>query len=172
MTLLEVILALSITTVVLVGGTQALRTVTQFSTRFRNSNDGELRRRADENHLLELGRLAVVDDSTRFITGSSEAFGFVSTCIVQEGWRERCSVTIRANRAVSDASTSAFQVTAGSATGMTFGTGNGTLRYLADARNGGVWLSAWRDSVRLPLAVQLVSLADSLLIRLAPEVGK
>lgn len=163
--LLEVILALAITALVLAGGGTALRTIALLGKNVRRVETNEQQDRAHEALLRRIGRLANRDNATEFFLGSSTAVAFPSSCVTSRGWDEPCRVTIDAADKSNDSNTAAFRVTISDGNSFGFAKGAGSIRYLADARNGGIWLSAWPDSTTFPRAIELVAPRESLFIR-------
>jgi prepilin-type N-terminal cleavage/methylation domain-containing protein len=94
-TLLEVVVALAVGGVLLLGARRMLETVgdgAQGITEAAKAADRE----ANGERLLRalLGRLEVGTDSTRTFSGEEQAARFTSWCDVPAGWQERCIVTL------------------------------------------------------------------------------
>lgn len=163
--LLEVVLALAITALVLAGGGTALRTLSLLLTNVRGVQATEELGRTHEQFLRSVGRMANRLDSAQFVFGDGDSITFPSSCMTARGWEEPCRVAIATTDEPQARNTAAFQVTGSNGSSFSFGRGAGSIRYLIDARNGGVWQSTWQDTTKLPLAIELVAQRESLFIR-------
>lgn len=162
--LLEVIVALAIASMVLVAGGMALRAVAI-------ANAASARRAAAQTHtrnaemlVRTLVRLVVPPDSTSLVYGARTALRFATRCMTANGWTEPCLASIQSTASDSDHAAGAFRIEHGSAETVYLGAGVGTIRYLVDARHGGVWLDVWPDSTRIPIAIGLETAGQSLLV--------
>lgn len=101
----------------------------------------------------------------RSFGGNETSATFVSWCLAPGGWERECEVTLRVAR-----DTNASAIVASASTGESVrlpihGT-DATLRYLLDARGGGHWLRSWGAGPTTPLAIGIVSGADTLVLRI------
>lgn len=163
MTLLEVIVALSISAMVVLVARELIASVAQASTRV------ELGRRAaawrGNGDLLVrrlLASVPLVADSAPF-AGSERVVSFRSSCLSPGGWTEPCSVMLATLRSDSGALLLSFS---GSPEPVVLRSGfhHAAFRYLANASGGGRWTAHWTEPDELPLAVGILVDADTTIV--------
>lgn len=169
-TLLELMLALALAGLLLLG---VLLLVDQASgagrvlTRHAATTDGE----ANGDRLLRklIARAESSADSLRMFFGAPDRSSFDSWCDRPAGWPERCRVTLmlveQPDRTV---------VTGTFATGETFPLrvvrGRATFRYFGRGASGEhEWLTMWGRSIRLPVAVGIVTVGDTIVLRVGEQ---
>jgi prepilin-type N-terminal cleavage/methylation domain-containing protein len=163
-TLLEVVVALAVGGVLLLGARRMLETVgdgAQGITEAAKAADRE----ANGERLLRalLGRLEVGTDSTRTFSGEEQAARFTSWCDVPAGWQERCIVTLVVGAGPGGATLTA-SLSTGEVVVVRGGFHTGTLCYLSDAGAGGTWFRRWGTGITAPIAIGVVLDGDTLIV--------
>ena len=161
-TLVELMVALVVSAVVVLGARQLLeqlgesahRTVAAVARADRAANGERLLR--DLAGRLEVG----TSDAARFSGGPGET-RFASWCAVPSGWEERCTVSLVARG-------SSLVASFGGADTLTLLTRDAPieLRYLDDPRAGGRWFTSWGTGITAPLAIAVISGADTMIVRI------
>lgn len=178
--LVEVLIALAVTGVVLLGARHVIGQMADAArelTRSARILDAD----ATAERLLRAlaGRLEVGTSEAREFEGTPTAVQFSSWCEVPAGWLERCEVrvgfdTLGATRRDGGASLSLTLTTTSSTAGVRSATGaaagervvlrtglrGGALRYLDTPDAGGVWFVAWGRGISAPLAFAIVTEAS------------
>lgn len=163
-TLIEIIVAMSISAMLLVGaramlgevGDDALRITAQAAVQDRDSNS--------ERYFRELiGRLELGGGSEREFAGDPLRATFSSWCDTPGGWQERCRVVVSVERKDNRIVVIA-RPTIGSAVVLRDSAQRGALRYLITAEGGGSWLQVWGAGITAPLAIAVIVDADTLII--------
>lgn len=165
-TLVELMVALVISAVVVLGarmlleqlGDSAHRTVTAATRADRAANGERLLR--DLAARLEIGTA----DTMRF-SGEPGTATFSSWCDVPSGWQERCTVTLVASSDGGRASLAA-RLDRGEPITLLVRDAPIELRYLDDPRAGGRWFTNWGAGITAPLAIAVISGADTLIVRI------
>lgn len=163
-TLIEVVVALVVSAVVLLGaramlgevGDDALRIASQARRVDRDANaEREMRRLVGE---LELG----TGEASQF-AGDPARASFASWCDAPGGWQERCAVVLEvvpngagARLVVRTSASGAFVVRDSLR--------SGSLRYLTRVTNGGDWIRVWGAGITAPLAIGVILDADTLIV--------
>lgn len=107
----------------------------------------------------------------RSFGGDETSATFTSWCLAPGGWERECEVTLHVAKDTGDTSdTSPATIIAIASTGDSVqltmhGTGI-AIRYLLDAQGGGHWLRSWGTGPTTPLAIGVVSGADTLVLRI------
>jgi prepilin-type N-terminal cleavage/methylation domain-containing protein len=170
-TLIEVLVALVVGAVVMLGARLLLEGVGDSGRRIvrvaqradRDANAERLLRSTVAS--LEWG--SAEEGGARFGGDEHEA-RFTSWCDTPGGWQERCAVMISitcdssaqpvsAALSLSGVGTEPVQVRAGFM--------RGELRYLADARDGGHWITKWDAGLSAPIAIGVILDRDTLVLR-------
>lgn len=166
-TLVEVMVALTISAIVLLGarmlleqlGDNASRTVDAAAARDREANGERL--------LRDLaGRLEVGTDGVTQFSGEANAMRFSSWCDVPSGWQERCAIAFVVRQENTHSTLVATFASGDSITLLTRPQPI-ALRYLDDPRAGGRWFVSWGAGITAPLAVAVVCGADTMIVRIA-----
>lgn len=165
-TLIEVVVALAVGGVVILGAHALLAAVADGADRITHASV-EADRIANGERLLRalLGRLEVGTDSTRRFAGDEREARFTSWCDVPAGWLERCEVHI-AVRTDGAGGTLSVLLPTGIAVEVRRGVGPLSLRYLTNAAEGGRWVRTWGASLTAPLALGIVSDRDTMIVRI------
>ncbi|MGH7718683.1 MAG: PulJ/GspJ family protein [Gemmatimonadaceae bacterium] len=164
-TLLEVIVALTVGAVVLLGARAMLVHLGDDSERlttFVRETDGP----ANADRLLRtlVGSLEVGTDSATHFAGEQWEARFTSWCSVPAGWQERCTVTLAIDTVLGRRALVA-RTSTGPPVVLRRGFREGALRYLSDADAGGTWFRVWGTGVTSPLAIGVILDADTLILR-------
>jgi prepilin-type N-terminal cleavage/methylation domain-containing protein len=163
-TLIEVIVALVVSAIVLLGaramlgetGDDALRITVQTQRSDRDAN-AERQLRGLVLH-LELG----AGESSQF-AGDPGRASFASWCDVPGGWQERCAVTL----SLVPRSYGVALVAHTSVNGdivVRDSVRAGALRYLTRVSDGGEWIRVWGAGITAPLAIGVILDADTLIV--------
>lgn len=165
-TLIEVMVALVVMGVVLVGARAMLGQIADQGARIGAAAE-DADREANADALLHemAGRAfvsAVIDDEVRF-DGQPGIARFRSWCEVPDGWLEPCDVSL-----------GLIQVDSGNVLALTLSTGelvplrrgfrSGEILYLGDAGAGGSWVKSWGASITAPLALGVVIDGDTTIV--------
>jgi len=152
-TLLEVVVALAVTGVVILGaravlaqlGDDAARMTATAAADDREANAGQLVRDL-------LGRAEAPGQGGPRFVGDARAVRFDTRCDVPAGWQERCQAEIGVVE-VNGVPTVGLTLSTGEAVVLRRGFGRAVLRYLYDPGNGGTWVGSWSSAFSLPWAV-------------------
>lgn len=164
LTLVEVVVALALAGLVLLGARGVLESVADAAdavARGAALADGEANADRFVRGLFE--RLEVgVDEAHRFV-GREHALRFASWCAVPAGWQEPCTVTVAVD---SLRGVLALSLSTGEQVVLRRGFAHGALRYLGSAGGGGVWLAGWGAGITAPPAIAVVVDGDTLVLRI------
>lgn len=165
-TLVEIIVAMTIGAIVLVGVRQAAVGVADISdatlgrarTAERAINGERLLRRL-------VAQMEPDSNATGGLVGDTTHAEFDAWCDVPDGWQERCRARIEI---VPDSASGGARFVASSSTGLRAvllqWRDRSTLCYLLDAADGGRWRADWDGRLSLPLAIGVVTGPDTLLV--------
>lgn len=159
MTLLEIMIAMLVASLVLLAAHRVLGLVGDEVTRARIPVQD-----ASGAYLLmrELALQIEAGPGSVPLSGDSGAVRFGSHCTAAGGWSSPCSVEIAIAH---DGDQCVATIAAGSDATRIVSQRPCGLRYLIDAESGGHWSLEWCDASRLPQAIELVAGSDSLLVR-------
>ncbi|HEX2780180.1 MAG TPA: prepilin-type N-terminal cleavage/methylation domain-containing protein [Gemmatimonadaceae bacterium] len=165
-TLLEVIVALAVSAVVVLGARmlaeqvgEAGRYVVAAATRADRDANGE---RMLRDLLL---RLEVGTSGAANFAGAADSAAFSSWCDVPRGWRERCNVSLVVHRGEAR-DTLRVRTSSGLDFAALDRPSPVSLRYLDDAGAGGRWFISWGAGITAPLAIGVVTPADTAILRI------
>ncbi|MBW3656766.1 MAG: prepilin-type N-terminal cleavage/methylation domain-containing protein, partial [Gemmatimonadetes bacterium] len=167
-TLVEVMVALAVMGVVLVGARAMLEQVGDHAERIgaaaaetdRDGNaDGLLRAIAGRIHVS-----AMPGHEVRF-QGEPRMARFRSWCEVPDGWLEACDASLGLVQ-VDGNNVLALTLSTGELIPLRTGFGRGEILYLREARGGGGWLRSWGSSISAPLALGIVIDGDTTIVRI------
>jgi prepilin-type N-terminal cleavage/methylation domain-containing protein len=171
-TLVELLVALVVGAVVMLGGRLLFQSVADSRARLSRAT-----RHADDDANAERVLRATVS-ALEVGSGPDAQFGgdehqtrFTSWCDTPGGWKERCAVTLSV---VGDSAGTVIQDGPGHAlvlqlaqqppvvvrTAFT----DGALRYLLDAHDGGRWMRVWDRGLSAPLAIAAIVDGDTLIL--------
>jgi prepilin-type N-terminal cleavage/methylation domain-containing protein len=161
-TLLELLVALAIAGLAMLGGVLLLDQVDDSARRI----DAESRRDAlDNNGERALSRLLAdargsSDTADRF-RGDDQNASFLGLCDMPSGWPELCRVGLSIT-SEPDSSAVVAQPASGPAFAVARVAGPAAFRYLDAARSGdSAWLARWTASIALPAALALITPVDT-----------
>ena len=165
-TLIEVMVALSISGLVLLGARWLL-------TGLADDADRITRAAALADHDANAERvlralfagLEVGTDSTRTFEGSERHARFTTWCDAPAGWQERCEALLQLD-SLGGAPGLRVTLSTGEVIPLRGGFARGSLRYLSDARAGGTWFRRWGRGIVAPPAVGVVIDGDTLILRI------
>jgi prepilin-type N-terminal cleavage/methylation domain-containing protein len=162
-TLIEIVVALVVSAIVLLGaramlgevGDDALR-ISAETARLDSDANGERALRALVRR-LDLGS----GEASQF-AGDPRQVSFSSWCDVPSGWQERCVVTLTLEP---HAGKSAFVIrtSKGALLLVRDRVGMGELRYLTTVTGGGEWIRVWGAGITAPLAIGIILDRDTLI---------
>jgi prepilin-type N-terminal cleavage/methylation domain-containing protein len=165
-TLLEVLVALSIAGMVLLGARAMLAQLADAADRIARAAASSDREANAERLLRALvAGVEASDGSTIRFVGDERAARFVTWCEGAGGWQERCAVTIGLVPRPQGVALAAL-FPDGTTMVLRDGLGSGALRYLHSAGDGGTWLHSWQSTVTTPLAIGVVADGDTLILRI------
>ena len=173
-TLLEVVVALAVTGLILLGGRLLLEGVGRIAlstTRAAEASDRALN--GDEVLRSLAGRLEIGTGGTHKFGGNERSVHFTTWCNTPQGWLERCDATI----AVEEQDNTPALVAHLTPLGVNADIGirhivlargfhQGGLRYLNDPRAGGRWFVQWGEAVTAPLALGVILDSDTSIVRI------
>jgi prepilin-type N-terminal cleavage/methylation domain-containing protein len=167
-TLVEVMVALVVMGVVLVGARTMLGQIADDADRI-GAAAREADRDANAEALLRavVGRLAVspVPGSEIRFEGQPQGARFHSWCEVPDGWLEACEVSLGFLQ-LDDAPALALRLSTGETVPLRRGFQSGEILYLREAGNGGGWVKSWGGTIIAPLALGIVTDGDTAIIRI------
>lgn len=161
--LLELVLALALTTILLTG-LRVLLLQCMETTRRIHLAGAEAMADANAERLLE--SLFLNLDRSEQLDGSADHITFRSWCANHIGWQERCSVALSIQRREDTRQLSLrmrsemFDRTTRTPLAAT------RFVYLLSAADGGEWLTEWSLQLTAPLAVGVITGRDTLILRI------
>jgi prepilin-type N-terminal cleavage/methylation domain-containing protein len=165
-TLLEVIVALSLGAVIVLGARLMVENVAGSASRI-----GAHVRAADEDangeRLLRLlvGAVYVSAKEETAFAGNEQAASFSSWCETASGWQERCRLSLEISPQGSG-SVLVARWSQGRSVTLRRATRAMALRYLVDARQGGTWFTSWASGFTTPRAIGVLIDGDTLIVRI------
>jgi prepilin-type N-terminal cleavage/methylation domain-containing protein len=165
-TLIEVIVALAISGIVILGARAVLIQLADGTDRVvQAAADADREANAERVLRALVGRTEAGSDSIPGFLGTEQIARFPTWCDVAAGWQERCHVTL-AIVPLAGAQALVVHFTDGEILPLRRGLQSGALRYLNDAGGGGVWLRSWENTITTPLALGLILDEDTLIVRI------
>ena len=163
-TLIEVIVALVVSSIVLLGaramlgeiGDDALRIAAR-AQRVDAETNAERTMRA-----LVRGLELSANDSAQF-SGTARRAQFSSWCDMPAGWQERCSVALVIEKR-RDGDALVIHASARPPMIVRERVGTASLRYLSTVSAGGEWIRVWGAGITAPLAIGIILDADTLIV--------
>jgi hypothetical protein len=167
MTLIDLLAAIAVGGLVLLGAVLLLNGVEDTA---RRARDDAERMTADASPSAELRELFndvfASFDSTQRFEGDERSMSFSTRCAAAEGWSTPCRATV----AIDDSRTTAsLRVRSGDARWRTLQryVGDAHLRYFDAAR--GEWRASWFSSASVPDAIGVVVSGDTLIYAVGPS---
>lgn len=172
-TLIEVLVALMVGAIVLLGAHQVLAILTDEAHSLAR-RAAQTDRDANGERLLRnlVGQLELGSPGTIPFSGSPDTVRFSSWCQAPSGWLERCAVTLSFS-ADGDHETLRGQLGARPPLDLVRGFRSGAFRYLESAAAGGQWFQQWGTGITAPLGIGIVLVrddaVDTMILRIGPR---
>ncbi len=165
-TLVEVIVAISLSALVMLGARLLLDGLGEDAHRIAN-HARTADRDANAEHVLRslFARLELGTDAAGYFSGDERVTRFTTWCDRPPGWLERCRAAVAFDSSGGQLALVAV-VSTGEITPLRTGFRSGTLRYLTDASNGGSWFRSWGAGITAPLAVGVIIDGDTTIVRI------
>jgi prepilin-type N-terminal cleavage/methylation domain-containing protein len=163
-TLIEVMAALVVSAIVLLGARAMLGAVGDAAARV-SAEGARLDTNANAEHALRamVGNLDLGFANEAVFAGDARQVTFVSWCDKPSGWQERCKVAITIEkREGGDALV--VRTARSEAIVVRDRVRSGSLRYLTSVYGGGEWIRTWGAGITAPLAIGIVLDADTLIV--------
>jgi len=163
-TLIEVMVALVVSAVVLLGARAMLGAVGDAATRI-SAEGARLDTNANADHALRalVRNLDLGYANDAVFAGDLREVTFVSWCDTPGGWQERCKVAITIEkREGGDALV--VHTSRSDAIVVRDRVRNGSLRYLTTVYSGGEWIHTWGAGITAPLAIGIILDSDTLIV--------
>lgn len=172
-TLLELLVALVVSAVVLLGARAISETLADGAHRSTVAATDADQSVNSERLLREVvGRIEVADRGDRRFDGTSKRARFASWCAVPAGWLERCSgallldSTAALDGGVSPRHTLLLVLSTGDSIPLRAGFERGSLWYITASEHGSTWYREWGNGITVPAAIGVVIDGDTTLVRL------
>lgn len=163
--LIELVVALAIAGLVLLGARAMLENVADAADRIAKKAQAADREANAERLLRALvGRIESATVTSHAVSGDAQQARFATWCDMPAGWQERCEVALRFGTVRDENALIAALPTRAIVVRRAFDAGK--LLYLTDARDGGSWLPAWRSEITTPIALGVVLEGDTLILRI------
>jgi prepilin-type N-terminal cleavage/methylation domain-containing protein len=164
-TLIEVVVALGISTLVILAGRMLLENLGDAADRIeRAARDAD--EDANGERLLRalVGQVDVGFQGATF-AGDEQSAQFTSWCQSPRGWREHCRITLSVDEANG---TPALMTTLPENDRVVLYRAAHILRlrYLVDPSAGGTWFIRWGEGLLAPRAIGIIADSDTLIIRI------
>lgn len=165
-TLVEVMVALLVSGVVVLGARMMLEQLGDEATRILRYAAHTDRDANAERQLRALTRrLEIATTASSEFGGDEQSAHFSSWCDVPGGWQERCAVTLAV-----DVQSEKHMLVARLSTGEELIVRDRfercELRYLKDASVGGTWFRSWGTGISAPIAIGVIVDRDTLILRI------
>lgn len=166
LTLLEMIAALAIASILAAGAVMTLSVVRRAEAGLRESHLANMR---SSNGLRLLGWLVwQADAGVRPLQGNREQVTFGTWCLAPEGWTVPCLARLRVGTDATNNGAVVSVETTQSAVAVLDPTPLGAhFLYLVSSEDAGSWSTRWDLEVTQPLAIGLVAGIDTLVFRFA-----
>ena len=163
-TLIEVLVALALSAVVVLGTRELLEGMMgQTSSIARGTRAADSIANLDLTVHRIIGNLALVQGDAPSFDGDERSARFESWCMIAGGWQERCAVQLVAD----PDSSNGVRLLRPTAEPIVVGSGErSTLRYLAEVGGGGHWVMQWQSSITPPLAIGVLTGTDTMVLRI------
>jgi prepilin-type N-terminal cleavage/methylation domain-containing protein len=164
-TLMEVIVALLVASMLILGARTLLVQVGDSASRMQLRVEMEMTG-ANAERLLRWTVLQL--DGREPLSGTPSSVTFTSWCDMPAGWQEPCSITL-SFVGPPEARTLLLQHEPGTTIRLREGVIDGKFTYLRSAAYGGTWLPEWQLRLTFPLALGIVDGGDTLIVRIGPR---
>jgi prepilin-type N-terminal cleavage/methylation domain-containing protein len=166
-TLIELIVAITISGIVLLGARALWESLAESVDRLR-AQGATFDREANGERLLRslVGRLEVGTDRSREFAGDERHATFTTWCDVPAGWQERCAADLSIEPDSANTLRLVARLSTGEVITLQRGFQNGILRYLNDPAGRGVWFRIWGHGITAPLAIGVITDGDTAIVRI------
>lgn len=163
-TLLEVLVALSVTAVIAAAAYSVFATASDLQRSVAVAQRQGNRAANEERLLRALAANLVTPTPDAPFSGLTNDMKFTSWCAAAAGWLEQCRATLRIEAGVASL---AVEDMAGASVSYRLSWPERPLQllYLASAEGQGQWLYQWGMSLRAPLAFGIARAGDTVLVR-------
>jgi prepilin-type N-terminal cleavage/methylation domain-containing protein len=166
-TLIELVVAMTLSGVVLLGARALWESLAVSVDRLRTQATADAREVNGERLLRSLmGQLEVGTDQSHEFAGDEHHVRFTTWCDMPAGWQERCDAVIGIEPDSGAGLRLVARLSTGEAITLQRGFGAGVLRYLNDPAGGGVWFRIWGHGITAPLAVGVITDGDTAIVRI------
>lgn len=165
-TLLEVIVAITISAIVVLTARVVVEQIETSAIAVRKFQVDRSRTTLADWTLRSLvGQIDVSDAATATFVGTDRYISFTTWCLNPAGWEEVCRARLRI---IASPGGAVLTADAGALSNLQLDTfaGSAQFRYLLDASNGGHWLTRWAAGPTTPLAIGIVGVGDTLVLRI------
>lgn len=163
--LLEVVVAIAIGGMVIIGAQHLVDTLANQADHFTEQTAVDTERANGERQLRELvGQLQVGSPGTAPFFGDSASARFSTWCGTAAGWLEQCTVTVSI-AAMDEAPAVIADLPNMRRLVLARGFSHGAFRYLETAAGGGEWVTRWGPGSRAPIALGVVLDTDTVIVR-------
>jgi len=171
-TLIEVVVALLIGSIVLLGAHAMLAALSDRASALTAAGADVNREANGDAELRDIvGQIDVGTPGARAFTGTPQQASFSTWCDVPSGWLERCDVTLAFDS--TGANAGLVLQRGGETIVLRRGFVRGVFRYLASASGGGQWVEQWGASVTAPLGIGAIlqdsTHTDTVILRIGPR---
>jgi prepilin-type N-terminal cleavage/methylation domain-containing protein len=163
-TLIEVMVALVVSAIVLLGARAMLGEVGDAAARI-SVESGRLDTNANADHALRalVRNLDLGYANEAVFAGELRQVTFVSWCDTPGGWQERCKVEITIEKREGGDALVVHTPRSGAIV-VRDHVRNGSLRYLTTVYGGGEWIRSWGAGITAPLAIGIILDSDTLIV--------
>jgi len=160
-TLLELIIALAISGLAMLGGVMLLGQLTDSDARIAREHSADATAGNADRLLrrLLIDAVATSDSAERF-RGAERTADYLTRCDTPSGWSEPCRATLMLD-SLRDSSAIIIETDRGDHYEVRRIAGAATFRYLDLLARDSVWVRRWGASITLPGAIALVSAVDT-----------
>ena len=164
-TLIEVVIALTLSAMLLLGGRALFEQLGGYAEAVVGASaDADREANADALARTLVGGAETSPEAGLRFEGGAAGARFHTWCQAAAGWVERCPATLGFVHA-GDGRVLAVQAAAADPVVLRRGFRDGRLIYLRDAADGGAWVHDWSSAVSTPLAVGVVIDGDTAILR-------
>jgi prepilin-type N-terminal cleavage/methylation domain-containing protein len=164
-TVLEVIVALTVGAMVMLGARLMLTAIADGADAIR-AEAAELDDEANAERLLRalLRQVETAGEGAEF-GGDRRRVRFTSWCTVPGGWPERCRAELTISEAAGE-SALLGTLSTGEILTLRRDFTDAELRYIGDAARRGTWFEVWGEGIALPVALGILVDRDTLILRI------
>jgi prepilin-type N-terminal cleavage/methylation domain-containing protein len=166
-TLVELMVALTVSGIVLLGARALWESLALSVDRMRNQVSSDTREANGERLLRSLvGRIELGTGQASEFAGDGRQVTFTTWCDVPAGWQEQCAARIMIERDSGPTLQLVARLSTGEVIALQRGFRTGLLRYLNDPTDGGAWSPIWSHGIAAPLAIGVITDGDTAIVRI------